>query len=133
MDGEMPFPQFRYLVESHGIFAGFSQVTLDQEDLSLHDREKLKLQTANLVLSSGMLTFGTDLYKWLCSVKPQTIERRTISITLHNDTHQKIAAWQVSSAFPVKVRGLQLKSSGHEVVIELIEVEHRGIELIEQL
>ncbi|WP_243374174.1 phage tail protein [Geotalea sp. SG265] len=133
MDGELPFPQYRYHVESHGLFAGFSQVTLAQEDLALHDREALKQQTANLVLANGMITFGTDLYKWLCSVKPQTIERRTIGITLHNEGGQKIAAWQVTSAFPVKVRGLQLKATGHDVVIELIEVEHHGIELVEQL
>lgn len=132
MDGELPFPQYRYHVESHGLFAGFSRITLAQEDLVHHDQEALKQQTGNLVLTDGMLLFGTDLYKWLCSVKPQTIERRTMAVTLH-EGDRKIASWQVTSAFPVKVRGLQLKSSGHEVVIELIEVEHHGIELTERL
>lgn len=131
MDDAMSFSQFRYVLESNGIMAGFSQITLAKEDLALHDRQALKQQTGNLILGKGMLTFGTDLYKWLCSVKPQTIDRRTISITLHNEAHEKVATWQVQSVFPVKVMGLQLKSSGHEVVIELIEVEQRGIELVE--
>jgi phage tail-like protein len=131
MTAELPYPQYRYQVENHGLFAGFAQITLDQKDLALHDRETLKKQTGNLVLTNGMLSFGTDLYKWLCSVKPQMVERRTISIMLHDESGQKVAAWQVSSAFPIKVRGLQLKSSGHDVVIELIEVEHHGIEPVE--
>lgn len=133
MDPHTTFSQFRYLIESNGIFAGFSQVTLAHEDLALHDRDKLKLHTVNLIFKSGMLIYGTDFYKWLCSVKPRTIERRTLTITLHNDAHQKIALWRVSSAFPVKVRGLQLKSSGSEVLIDLIELEHEGIQLTEQL
>lgn len=133
MEDQSPFFPFRYLVESNGVFAGFSQVTLSKEDLALHDREKLKLQTLNLILRDGMLMYGTDFYKWLCSVKPNAIERRTLSITLRNDAHQTVALWKVNSAFPVKLRGLQLKSSGSMVVIEFVEIEHRGIELIEQL
>lgn len=132
MEPAMQFPQFKYVLESNGIVAGFSQITLSNEDLALHDRQQLKQKTDNLVLTNGMLSYGTDLYKWLCSVKPQNIERRTITITLYNDAHQKVAEWQAQSVFPVKVMGLQLKSSGHEVVIERIEVEQRGIELVEQ-
>ncbi len=133
MDEQSPLYQYRYLVESNGVFAGFSQITLSQEDLALHDREKLKLQTATLILRDGLLSYGTDFYKWLCSVKPRNIERRTLSITLRNDAHQTVALWKINSAFPVKVRGLQLKSSGSLVVTEFVELEHQGIELSQQL
>jgi phage tail-like protein len=35
--------------------------------------------------------------------------------------------WRVKNAFPVKVRGTDLKAEGNEVAVESIELAHEGL------
>jgi phage tail-like protein len=70
-----------------------------------------------------------DFFKWLSTVKLNTVERRDLVISLQNENHDPVMVWKVHNAFPVKVEGPQLKATGNEVAIESIEVAHEGLEL----
>ena len=67
--------------------------------------------------------------KWLSSVKMNTVERRDLTISLLDESHNPVMTWKVNRAFPVKVEGPQLKASGNEVAIESIELAHEGLEV----
>ena len=70
-----------------------------------------------------------DFFKWLNTVKLNTVERRDLVVSLLNENHEPVMVWKAHNAFPVKVEGPQLKASGNEVAIESIEIAHEGLEL----
>ena len=82
-----------------------------------------------LVLKRGITKGDNEFFKWLSTVKLNTVERRNLVISLLNEEHQPVMVWKIMNAFPVKVEGPQLKAAGNEVAIETIEVAHEGLEL----
>ena len=83
----------------------------------------------NITLKRGVIKADSYFFKWLSTVKLNTIERRDITISLLNESHDPVMVWKVLNAFPVKVEGPQLKAAGNEVAIESIEVAHEGLEV----
>ena len=82
-----------------------------------------------MVLKRGIVKSDNDFWKWLSTVKLNTVERRDLVISLLNENHQPVMVWKIHNAFPVKVEGPGLKASGNEVAIESIEIAHEGLEL----
>ncbi len=121
--------------------AGFSEVTgLTQENQAIEYRDGSFLEYSsikmpglrkfnNVTLKRGILKSDFDFAKWLTTIKLNTVDRRTLIVSLLNEEHQPVMVWKVMNAFPVKVEGPQLKASGNEVAIESIELAHEGLEL----
>jgi phage tail-like protein len=84
---------------------------------------------ANVVMKRGIVKGDNQFFKWLSTVKLNTVDRRNLVISLLNEEHQPVMVWKIMNAFPVKVEGPGLKASGNEVAIESIEVAHEGLEL----
>jgi phage tail-like protein len=84
---------------------------------------------SNITLKRGIVKADNDFFKWLSTVKLNTVERRDLVISLLNEEHQPVMVWKVHNAFPVKVEGPGLKASGNEVAIESIEIAHEGLEI----
>jgi phage tail-like protein len=70
-----------------------------------------------------------DFFKWLSTIKLNTVERRDLTISLLDESHNPVMVWKALNAFPVKVEGPALKASGNEVAIESIELAHEGLEV----
>jgi phage tail-like protein len=68
-------------------------------------------------------------HKWLSTIKLNTVERRDLTISLLDESHNPVMVWKALNAFPVKVEGPALKASGNEVAIESIELAHEGLEV----
>ena len=85
-------------------------------------------QFANVLLARRR-EGDSQFFKWLSTVKLNTVDRRNLVISLLNEEHAPVMVWKIMNAFPVKVEGPQLKASGNEVAIESIEVAHEGLEL----
>ena len=83
----------------------------------------------NITLKRGIFGGDNDFFKWLNTVKLNTIERRDITIKLLNEEHNPVMIWKVKQAFPVKLEGPGLKASGNEVAIESVELAHEGFTL----
>jgi phage tail-like protein len=136
-----PLPTFHFTVEWGGKRVGFSEVTgLTQENQAIEYRDgsfpeysSIKMlglrKFSNVTLKRGIIKGDNDFFKWLSTVKLNTVERRNLVISLLNEEHQPVMVWKVMNAFPVKVEGPALKASANEVAIESVELAHEGLEL----
>lgn len=138
---QYPLPTFHFTVEWGGTRLGFSEVTgLNQENQAIEYRDgsfpeysSIKMpglrKFTNITLKRGVIKGDNDFFKWLSTVKMNTVERRNLIISLRNEELDPVMVWNVSNAFPVKVEGPQLKASANEVAIESIELAHEGLEI----
>jgi phage tail-like protein len=136
-----PLPVFHFTVQWGGERIGFSEITgLTQENQAIEYRDgsfpeysSIKMpglrKFTNIVMKRGIVAGDNDFFKWLLTVKLNTVERRDLVISLLNEEHVPVMTWKVTRAFPVKVEGPQFKASGNEVAVESIELAHEGLEV----
>ena len=141
MPAQYPLSVFHFRVEWGGTRIGFSEVSgltqeiqvIEYRDGSFPEYSSIKMpglrKYNNITLKRGVIKADNDFFKWLSTVKLNTIERRDITISLLNENHDPVMVWKVLNAFPVKIEGPQLKAAGNEVAIESIEVAHEGLEV----
>lgn len=70
---------------------------------------------------------GDGLFAWYQTIKAGTVERRTVTISLLNEELDPVMTWTVSNAWPVKVEGPGLNSTGNEIAVEKIEFANEGV------
>jgi phage tail-like protein len=136
-----PLPVFHFTVQWGGTRIGFSEVSgLTQENQAIEYRDgdfkeysSIKMpglrKFNNISMKRGIVKSDNEFFKWLSTVKLNTVERRDLVISLLNEEHNPVMVWKVQNAFPVKVEGPGLKATGNEVAIESIEIAHEGLEL----
>ena len=136
-----PIPVFHFKVEWGGKNVGFSEASgltqelqvIEYRDGNSPDYSTIKMpglhKYNNITLKRGIAKSDNDFFKWLNTVKLNTIERRDLTISLLNESHEPVMVWKAHNAFPVKVEGPGLKASGNEVAIESIEIAHEGLVL----
>ncbi len=136
-----PLPVFHFKVEWGGQNVGFSEASgltqevqlIEYRDGNSPDYSTIKMpglhKYNNITLKRGIMKGDNDFFKWLNTVKLNTIERRSLTISLLNEEHEAVMVWNAVNAFPVKVEGPGLKASGNEVAIESIELAHEGLTL----
>jgi len=134
-----PLPKFHFQVEWGGTRIGFTEVSgLSIETEVIEYREgtspeysKMKMpgmqKYGNITLKRGTFKSDNDYYKWLNTVKLNTIERRDLTISLLNEEHEPVVVWKLKSAWPVKIQAPDLKSDANEAAIESIELAHEGL------
>jgi phage tail-like protein len=136
-----PIPVFHFRVECGSMKIGFSEVAGLTQELQLieyregtsPDYSTIKMpglhKYNNITLKRGISKGDNEFFNWLNTVKLNTIERRDLTISLLNESHEPVMVWKAHNAFPVKVEGPGLKSSGNEVAIESVEIAHEGLVL----
>jgi phage tail-like protein len=136
-----PIPVFHFRVEWGGKNIGFSEASgltqevqlIEYREGSSPDYSTIKMpglrKYSNITLKRGVSKGDNDFFKWLNTVKLNTIERRDLTISLLNENHEPVMIWKAHNAFPVKVEGPGLKASGNEVAVESIEIAHEGLVL----
>lgn len=136
-----PIPVFHFTVQWGGNNVGFSEVSgLTQEVQVIEYREgsspdygPAKMpglhKVNNITLKRGISKGDNDFFKFLTTISLNTVERRDITIMLLNEKHEPVMVWKVLQAWPVKVEGPSLKSTGNEVAVESIELAHEGLSL----
>ena len=136
-----PIPVFHFTVDWGGTNVGFSEVTgltqeiqlIEYRDGKSPDYNTVKMpglrKVANIVMKRGISKGDNEFFKWLNTVKLNTIDRRDLTINLLNENHEPVVTWKVLQAWPLKVEGPALKATGNEVAVESIELAHEGITL----
>ncbi len=136
---EYPLPVFHFKVDWGGTKIEFSEVSglnieaqvIEYRDGASPEYTMRKMpglvKYGNITLKRGIFKSDNDYYKWLNTIKMNTVERRDITISLLDEEHNPVMVWKVKNAFPVKIEGPGLKASGNEVAIESIEVAHEGL------
>jgi phage tail-like protein len=141
-----PLRNFRYRLEIDSIAqAGFSEVMIAETTIDAVDyREgtdpphvrKLSGLTkyGNITLKWGLTVGGTalDLFKWHADVSAGQVKekRKKVVIVVQDEAGQDAARWVVSDAWPIKYDPGDLKGTGNEVLIELLELANEGIERV---
>lgn len=134
-----PLPKFHFQVEWGGANLGFTEVSgLDVETEIIEYRHgaamdyvKTKMpgmqKYSNITLKRGTFQGDNDFYNWWNTVALNTIERRDVTISLLNESHEPVVVWKVKNAWAAKVQSTDLKADGNEVAIETIELAHEGL------
>ncbi len=134
-----PLPVFHFMVEWGGSKIGFSEVSglsievqpIEYRDGASPQYSVIKMpgipKYSNITLKRGVVAADNEFYSWLNTTKLNTVERRDLIISLLNENHEPTMSWKVINAFPVKVEGPGLKSTGNEVAIETLELAHEGL------
>ncbi|MBO4913900.1 MAG: phage tail protein [Oscillospiraceae bacterium] len=141
-----PYRVFRYKVEIDGITrASFSEVSgmsasiepveyREGDDLRNTPRKLVGLtKFGNVTLRWGV-TDDSDFLEWLNSVAPTNqapptgITRKTVTITLIDDSGNDGAQWQLINAWPAGYTAPDLNGLGGEVAIQSLELCHEGLE-----
>jgi len=136
-----PVSAFHFQVEWSGTRIGFTEVSglnvelqsIDYREGSSPEYQVTKMpgipKYANITLKRGIFKGDNEFFQWLNTVKLNSITRRDLTISLLNEDHAPIATWKVKDAWPCKVDGPALKSTGNEVAVESIELCHEGLSI----
>jgi phage tail-like protein len=81
----------------------------------------------NITLKRGTFKGDNDYFEWLQTVQMNTVERRSITISLLDENGAPAVTWKVKNAFPLKLQSTDLKAEGNEVAIETLEIAHEGL------
>jgi len=132
-----PYHGFRFRVEfEHVQHGGFARVKGLVREVKVETRReggvndfehKLATLTSygNLTLERGLI--DQYLWSWQEDVVEGKIERRTLTIGLHDETKAEVWRWLVTDAFPVKWSVGDLDGASGQVLVESVELAHHGI------
>ncbi len=134
-----PNAKFRYKVEIDGIQAGgFSEVTgsditiepIEYREGDMTAETPMKVaglkKYGNITLKKGIAD-SKALYEWLASGIQGAVQRKTVTITLLNDTQAAAASWQAINAWPTKYTAPDFNATASEIAIETLEIAHEGL------
>ncbi|MBD5532870.1 MAG: phage tail protein [Lachnospiraceae bacterium] len=133
-----PYGKFRYKVEIDGLEAGgFSEASgFDASIDVIEYREGDMVQTpiklpglkkyGNITLKQGVAD-SMVMYEWMIAGVEGEVERKTITITILDETETATASWQVINAWPTKYTAPDFNATSSEVAIETLEIAHEGM------
>jgi phage tail-like protein len=136
---EYPLPKFHFQVDWGGTKIGFTEVTglevttekLEYRDGASPEYSKINMpgmQTyGDITLKRGIFAGDNELYDWWNSVSLNTVERRDITISLLNESHEPVVVWKVKNAWPTKVTSTDLNAANNEVALETLVLAHEGL------
>ncbi|GAA0473555.1 phage tail-like protein [Actinoplanes campanulatus] len=121
-------------------FSEVSGLTLEAEVIEYRGGADLQFSThkqpglrkfSNVTLKRGIAPAeaGNGLFQWYNSITVGAVERRDVSISLLNEVSEPVMTWKIKAAWPVKLEGPGLKSTGTDVAIESLEFACEGIEI----
>ncbi len=140
-DQDYPMPKFHFQVEWGGTKIAFTEVTglevttdkIEYRSGDSRDYGKLQMPGmrthSNLTLKRGIFAGDNEFFDWWNTVSLNTIERRDITISLLDESHEPVVVWKVKNAWPTKVTSTDLNSTGNEVAVETLELAHEGLEM----
>ncbi|MCC8019249.1 MAG: phage tail protein [Rikenellaceae bacterium] len=134
-----PLPKFYFQVKIDNTEITFQEVSgLDMEAQVIEYRHgnssefsTIKMpglkKSGNVTLKKGVFKGDNFLWTWFAEVKLNTIERKTVVISLLDELNKPTMVWTLKNAWPTKITGTDLKSDGNEVAVETLELAHEGI------
>jgi phage tail-like protein len=136
-----PLVKFQFLVKIGNTEAFFEEVTgLSSETQVIEYRQgnsrefsTVKMpgikKFGNITLKKGVFKDDTALWKLYEDVKMNTFERKTVSISLLDESNKVAMSWTLTNAFPSKITATGLKADGNEAAVESLELAHEGLSL----
>lgn len=134
-----PYAIFNFIVEIDGVTtAGFSEASgLDTETDIIsyrtgdHENTMVKLpglkKYPNITLKRGY-TADAALWDWRKQVMDGQTQRKSGSVTLHDESNKPVLRWTFKEGWPSKLTGPGLNARNNEVAIETLEIAHEGLD-----
>ena len=121
-------------------FSEVSGLTMEAEvveyrggfDLQQSTRKQPGLKKfSNVTLKRGIAPAeaGNGLFDWYNTILGGSVSRRNVTVSLLNEARDPVMTWKIKEAWPVKIEGPGLKSTGTDVAIESVEFACEGIEI----
>jgi len=87
-----------------------------------------RLTWTNITLSRGVTT-NVDVWEWRQMVVDGKVDdaRTNCSVIAYSQAAEEIARWNLENAWPSKVTGPEMDSSGQNLMIEEMTIVHEGI------
>lgn len=137
-----PLPKFYFEVKvDNGLAASFQEVSgLDAEVEVGEYRHgnskvfsKIKMpglkKYTDVTLKKGHFTKDVKFFEWFNQNTLNTIERKTVTISLLNEQGSPEIIWTLTNAFPKQVKGTELNSGSSEPAIEQLVLAHEGLKV----
>lgn len=134
-DNVWPLPKFYFTVQlGDDKSINFQEVTgLESETKPIEYRHgnspvfyPIKMpglgRVGNVTMRKGIFVNDKRFWDWYNEIKMNTIKRRTVVVSLLDQTGQPKVVWTLNNAWPTKITGTDLKSEGNEVAVESVEV-----------
>lgn len=134
-----PSASYKYYVEIQGILAAefteFGGFTIEREDKEVkeggvnHFVHVLpgRVKRNTITLKRG-ISINSALWKWFATgLYDGKVKRVNVTITLCDALGKPSKIWNLLSAYPLKYVSPALSSGSSDVVIEEIELTHKGI------
>ena len=138
---EWPIPKFRFEVKWDSNVMSFQEVSgLDIEAQAIEYRRGdspsfsvmkmpgLKKYT-DVTMKKGVLKSDNKFWDWFNQIKMNTVKRIPVTISLLDEEGKPTMVWTLANAWPTKISGTDLKSTGNEVAVETIVIAHEGIQI----
>jgi len=84
-------------------------------------------RVGNVTLRRGICVGAATLWNWFNEINLNTIARRTVVISLLDETGAPKMVWTLNNAWPTKLTGADLKSDGNEVAVESLEIAYETL------
>ena len=136
---DYPLSKYHFSVDWGGTKIGFTEVTgleVTTEKIEYRDgaspefskKQMPGMQSfGDLTLKRGVFADDNEFYDWWNTVSLNTIERRDITVSLLNESHEPVVVWKIKNAFPTKVTSTDLNSTGNETAVETLVLSHEGL------
>lgn len=142
-DQAWPLPSFYFKVSVEGIGdISCSEVSGLETEFDVIDYRagdspvftKIKMpglrKTGDATLKKGMFKDDKVMWDWLNQVTRNIIERKTVTVSLLDESGSPVKTWQLSNAWPKKITIEGRKSDGNTVAIETLILAHEGVNII---
>lgn len=136
---EYPLPKWHFQVEWGGTKAGFTEVTglkISAEVIKYRTGDSLesneikmpgRLSYPDVSLKRGTFAGDNEFYDWFNTIALNTVERRDITISLLNESHDPVVVWKLKNCWAKDITPPTLTANSNEVAIEQIDIVHEGL------
>lgn len=134
-----PVPKFRFEVKWDSEVMSFQEVSgLDVEAQPIEyragDSPAFSVQKmpgikkySDITLKKGVFKSDNKFWAWFNEIKMNTVRRMPVTISLLDEDGGATMVWTLTNAWPTKITGTDLKSTGNEVAVETIVIAHEGL------
>lgn len=138
-DTNWPLPKFRFLVAWGDETMSFQEVSgLDVESQPIEYRagdsaafSVVKMpgikKFSDVTMKKGVFKGDGKFWDWFNEIKMNSVKRVPVTISLLDEGGKPVMVWTLANAWPTKITGTDLKSTGNEVAVETIVIAHEGL------
>jgi phage tail-like protein len=98
----------------------------DGDDITTRKRPG-RTSYSNIVLKRGYIA-SDELWEWMSNTIDGTVERKSGSVILADDTGSEIVRYNIFEAWPCRWKGFTLDGKGTDVAIEELELAVERVE-----